>query len=203
MCISKLAVRNRRYCMTIQEMELELQQHMDNKRFHHTLGVMYTAGSLAMAHGVNVYDAMVGGLLHDCAKCVPKDVMKQKCIDHGVELSSFESENMALIHAKLGVAYASKYYGIVNPDILDSISYHTTGRPDMAVLEKIVYIADCIEPHRTLPNLDKLREFAFTDLDKAVYECSKHSLEHLQNRNIPIDPMTNETYEFYKPKEDK
>lgn len=189
--------------MTIQEIELKIQEHMDAKRFRHTLGVMYTAGSLAMAHGANINNAMIGGLLHDCAKCVPKNIMKKKCIDFKVELSEFESENMALIHAKLGVEFAKRYYGIINQDILNSISYHTTGRPDMSLLEKIVYIADCIEPYRSLPNMDKLREYAFTDIDRAVYECSKHGLEHLQNRNIPIDPMTNETYEFYKPKENK
>lgn len=189
--------------MTLQEMEKKVQSNMDPKRYRHTLGVMYTAGALAMSHGVDINAAMIGGLLHDCAKCVPKDIMHKKCDEYGVVLSEFESSNMALIHAKLGVAVAKKDYGITDEKILDSISYHTTGRPDMDVLEKIVYIADCIEPYRTLPGLEKLREFAFTNLDKAVYECSKNSLEHLRNRKIPIDSMTQKTFEYYKNMEDK
>lgn len=188
--------------MTIQEMEVTVEQYMDGKRFRHTLGVMYTAAAMAMAHGANINEAMIGGLLHDCAKCVPRDIMLKKCDDYGVVLSEFETSNLALIHGKLGVAIAKKHYEITSEDVLNSISFHTTGRKNMSLLEKIVYVADCIEPYRSRANLEKLREYAFSDIDRAVFECSRMSLEHLESRNIPIDPLTKETYEFYKPKEE-
>lgn len=189
--------------MNLIEIQTILQTKMDKRRYQHTLGVMYTAGALAMSYGMSVEQAMLAGLLHDCVKCVPKHTMKSMCTEYGVELSKIEQENFALVHAKLGAIVAQVEYGVDDPEILDAIRYHTTGRPEMTMLDKIVYMADYVEPYRDLANLDELRWLAFNNIDMALYECCKTTLWHLNNRKIPVDPMTQETYEFYKTKENK
>ena len=115
-----------------------------------------------------------------------------------MKLSKAEIAVPALIHSKLGACLAEKEYGVKNQRILDAISYHTTGRPDMTMLDKIIYLADYIEPGRKMiPSLPEVRHLSFTDIDQAVCVCADATLKYLQNSNRPVDPMTSKTYEFY------
>ena len=108
-------------------------------------------------------------------------------------------ENPVLLHAKVGAFYAKNKYGVDDETIIDSILYHTTGRPDMGILEKIIYVADYIEPHRKkLPNLAEIRKIAFSDIDMAVFLILENSLNYLEKGKTQIDPVTRETYDFYK-----
>ena len=182
----------------ILKIERKVKKELDQYRYMHTLGVMYTAASLAMRYQANVKDAMIAGLLHDCAKCIPGQDKIRLCKKYDIDITPIELSNPGLLHAKLGAYLAKKEYQVENEDILQAIRSHTTGRPDMSLLEKIIYIADYIEPGRNpLPNMDLVRKLAFEDLDECLFVMLKDSLEYLNSRNIPIDPMTEQTYEFY------
>ena len=183
----------------IEEMRLKLVNGLDEPRYQHTLGVMYTAASMAMCHGENVENALVAGLLHDCAKCISSIDKIKLCEENGIEISETEAKNTGLLHAKLGAFLAEKEYGVTDEDILMSIRSHTTGRPGMSLLEKIIYIADYMEPGRKeLPNMKDVRKLAFEDIDKCLYRILKDSLIYLKSRDFAIDPMTEETYNYYK-----
>ncbi len=177
----------------------KLCKKLDDKRYRHTLGVMYTSAALAMAHGQDVKRAQLAGLLHDCAKCVSNKKKVKICQKHEIPVTPFEEENPFLLHAKLGAYYAKKKYGVEDEEILSAISCHTTGKPNMTPLEQIVYIADYIEPMRdTAPNLGEIRRLAFQDLDKCTYKILKDTLDYLNSSPGKIDITTEQTYQYYR-----
>lgn len=178
-----------------------LKGELDKERYEHTLGVMYTSASLAMCHGADIDRALLAGILHDCAKCIPGNKKIKLCNKYHLSISEAESKNPSLLHAKLGAFLAAKKYHVKDKEVLNAITSHTTGRPGMSLLEKIVYIADYIEPGREeLPNMAEVRKMAFDDIDECLYRIVKDSLSYLKTRNIPIDTMTEKTYEYYKEK---
>lgn len=182
----------------LQKIQTRLKKHIDEDRFIHTLGVMYTSASMAMAHGCSMDDAQVAGLLHDCAKCIPNDKKLKICKKNQIEISSVEYENPILLHAKLGAFIAETKYDISDSNILQAIKYHTTGRAGMSVLEKIVFIADYIEPKRyKAKNLAEIRKMAFIDLDECVYMILRDTLAYLKNNPKAVDPTTSDAYDFY------
>lgn len=183
----------------IYEIQDKLKKLQNKRRFLHTLGVQYTAANMAMCHGCHIKQAEVAGLLHDCAKYMKEDTILEKCRKHKIEVSPFEERNAFLLHAKLGAFYAKTKYNVEDEDILNAITYHTTGRPDMSVIEKIVFIADYIEPSRPVfEGLDIIRKAAYTNLDKTMYLVLKKTLEYLAEDRREIDRMTNKSYEYYK-----
>ena len=184
---------------TIEEIQSKLKNELDDFRYRHTIGVMYTAASLAMCYGVDMEEAMIAGLLHDCAKCIPDGEKILLCQEYQIALTDTELQNHALIHPKLGAYIARKDYGIQNADILHAIAAHTTGHADMTVLEKIIFIADYIEPGRdTAPHLTELRKQAFENLDKAMYHILDDTLNYLHTKGGIIDAQTETTYQYYK-----
>ena len=123
-------------------------------RYEHTLGVSYTCMALAMRYSANLDQAEMAGLLHDCAKRYDDATIICKCQEHGIELTEGELRAPAVIHAKLGAWMAEHKYGITDPEVLSAIACHTTGKPAMSLLDKILYVADYIEPRRDkAPNL--------------------------------------------------
>lgn len=177
----------------------KVQMYQDGARYEHTVGVMYTAGALAMRYKVDMEKALLAGLLHDCAKGYSSDKKIELCKKYNLPISSAEKKNPGLLHAKLGAYLAKKKYGVEDREILDAIICHTTGRPEMTMLDKILYIADYIEPNRDqAPNLEALRHLAFVDLDECLYQILEASLLYLQSRDEVIDPMTEQTYLYYK-----
>ena len=183
----------------ILKLQHTLKKELDEDRYQHTLGVMYTSASMAMRYGADVTQALLAGLLHDCAKCIPGDKKIHLCEKYGLPVSDVEYENPGLLHARLGAYLAEKKYHIHDREIIHAISSHTTGRPGMSLLEKIVYIADYIEPgRRELPNMKEVRPLAFTNIDQCLYRILEDSLVYLNSRNISVDPMTQKTYDYYK-----
>ena len=177
----------------------ELRKTLKAKRFEHTMGVTYTAACLAMRYGADQEKARMAGLLHDCAKYLSPKEKISGCMKYGLTVSEFEEKNPELLHAKLGAAIAREKYGIDDPEILSAITWHTTGKPGMDLLDKILYIADYMEPNRDqAPNLKEVRRIAFLDLDECLYLILKDTVAYLSGRKITIDPITNETYEYYK-----
>lgn len=176
-----------------------LWKELDRDRYQHTMGVMYTAASMAMCHGEDVEKALYAGLLHDCAKCIPDNDKIKLCKKNHLEVTETEQKNPGLLHAKLGAYLAEHKYKIQDQDILNAIASHTTGVPAMSLLQKIVYIADYIEPgRRKLPNMTVVRELAFKDVDQCLYRMLTDSLTYLERTNKAVDPMTKQTYLYYK-----
>lgn len=181
---------------TIQE---NLKKLLQKKRYEHTIGVMYTAASLAMCYGTDTEQALKAGLLHDCGKYGSGGEQLKRCHELKIELTEAEKKMPALVHAKLGAYYARNLYEVTDVEILNAIRYHTTGRPGMTMLEKIIYIADYIEPGRPLiSGLAEVRRIAFRNIDRAVFMASGNTLNYLKNSEKCIDPVTVDTYEFYK-----
>ncbi len=181
------------------EMRKKLKKTQDKERYAHTKGVMNTAVCLAMAHGYDMEKAKIAGLLHDCAKCIPNEEKLLLCQKHNILVTAVERENPFLLHAKLGALLAEIEYHITDPDILHAIKVHTTGEPDMNLLDKIIYIADYIEPGRNkAPNLEKIRRLAFRDLNACMAQILRDTLIYLRSGNGSIDSTTELTYEFYR-----
>lgn len=183
---------------SLKKLRKEMEKAQNAKRFEHTLGVEYTAAALAMRYDCDVRDAQIAGLLHDCAKCLSDEKRLAICEKNHIPITALERRNPFLLHAKAGAYLAETKYGVNNADILNAIRNHTTGRQGMSTLEKIVFIADYIEPGRKhAPNLDQVRKLAFTDLDKALVKILEDTLEYLKETGGDVDPMTEETWRYY------
>lgn len=194
----------------LKKLRKAMEKELNAKRYEHTLCVAYTAASLAMVHYVDPNKALVAGMLHDCAKCLSNKKLISICEKNDLPVSETELQNpAALLHAKVGSFLAKEKYEVEDEDILNAIRYHTTGRPNMSSLEKILYIADYIEPCRKhASNLPQIRRMAFQDLDGTLYKILEDTLSYLHSvsghlddtalKTGPLDPTTQETYNYYK-----
>lgn len=182
----------------LKNIKKELKSSLDKNRYEHTLGVAYTAMCLAMKYEVDLDKAELAGLLHDCAKCIPDEKKLKKCYEHNINITEIEKEQPYLLHSKLGAFMAMDKYDIHDKDIINAILKHTTGTADMTMLEKIIYVADYIEPKRNkATNLPMLRKLAFEDIDMTVYIIMKDTVEYLKNKNTKIDDTTLKAYVYY------
>lgn len=169
--------RHHLYTDELTPIRSQVRQHQKKSRFVHTLGVAETSVRLAERYGADKKKAEIAGLLHDCAK----------------ELYP------GLLHASEGAKLAQSEYSIEDKEILDAIRWHTTGRPEMTLLDKIIYVADYIEPNRSqAPNLDEIRRLAMKDLDECLYTILEATLAYLKATRTSIDTMTEKTYLYYK-----
>ncbi len=185
--------------MNNKEIICRLRKELDFKRYEHTCGVAYTSAALAMRWDADVYKAYLAGLLHDCAKGMSDDDRLDICKKKGIYVSEVEHDNPSLLHAKVGAYLAKTVYEIDDEDILSAITYHTTGRAEMTLLEKIVFSADYLEPNRNHdPELPMIRRKAFTDLDEAVLKIYENTMRHLKNSTKALDPTTEEAYRYYQ-----
>ena len=186
------------------KLEKKLKKYMDEERFIHTQGVMYTACALAMCHNADMNQARLAGLLHDCAKCIPNSKKLKICQRENIPVSAAEEASPDLLHAKLGVYISKEKYGVTDREVLQAVRYHTTGRPEMTLLEKIIYIADYIEPGRDkAPNLPTVRRLAFQDLDETMYVILKDTLEYLEHGSGTIDATTRQACRYYQELHDR
>lgn len=183
----------------IKKLRRAMEKSLDSKRYEHTLGVAYTAAALAMRYEASILNAQTAGLLHDCAKCLTDEKKLSICAKHNISINEIERGNPYLLHAKVGSYLAMKEYHVEDADIINAILNHTTGRPGMSLLEKIIFIADYIEPNRIqAPNLKEIRKMAFVDLDRTLLMVLGDTLEYLKGTNSAIDPMTQKTYDYFE-----
>ena len=176
----------------------KLKGKLTEKRLIHSFGVEYTAACLAMRYKADIQKARIAGLLHDNAKCLPTEDKLKKCEKFKLPINDFERANPDLLHGKLGAYYAREKYGVSDEEILDAITYHTTGRPAMTLMDKIIFVADYIEPNRkVIFELPQIRKEAFVDIDATVLHILKNTLEYLDGKTDIIDEMTEETYKYY------
>ncbi|MEE8885628.1 MAG: bis(5'-nucleosyl)-tetraphosphatase (symmetrical) YqeK [Eubacteriales bacterium] len=181
-----------------QPIEERLKHDLTDNRYRHTMGVTYTACAMAMVYGADLHQARLAGLLHDCAKCIPNSEKIEICRKKKVPVTDFELEHPVLLHAKLGAYMAKKEYGVEDQEVLDAITWHTTGKPDMTLLEKIVFIADYIEPNRDKqPHLAEVRKEAFTDIDECMYMILNDTVEYLEGNPKTMDKTTLSACSYY------
>lgn len=181
------------------ELVRKLESELNYRRFIHTLGVANTAACLAMTYGSDIDKAERAGLLHDCAKCLDLKKMVRICDKAKLPISDYERKSPSLLHSKAGSVLAVTDYGVEDPDIINAIRYHTTGRPGMSLLEKIIFVADYIEPGRdAASDLPEVRKLAFENIDECVLKILYDTLLYLNTTGNSIDPMTQKTYEYYK-----
>ena len=170
-----------------------VKDELTEKRYNHTLGVLETAVKLAERYGVNCQKAELAAIFHDYAKFRSKDEMKTIIIEQNMpkDLLSFHHE---LWHAPVGSYLVKKEVGIDDEDILQAIKYHTTGNKNMNTLDKVIFLADYIEPGRDFPGVEKVRKLALENLDQAVIQSLKNTIQFLMDQGQPIYPDTFETY---------
>ncbi len=181
----------------LKKIKKDLKKELDKNRYQHTLGVMYTASCLAMRYSGDIQQAMLAGLLHDCAKCIPAERQIHLCEKNRIPMRDVELKNPHLLHAKLGALLAKSQYGIKDKTVLHAIEAHTTGMPNMGLLDKIIFVADYIEPHRDkAPDLAEVRKLAFDDINEAVLRILYDTIHYLDQRRGAVDPVTYDTYEF-------
>lgn len=184
---------------SIEDIQDKLRKKFKGNRYMHTLGVQYTSVCLAMKYGEDLKKAELAGLLHDCAKQLPEKKMIELCENHHEIISDMEYSQPFLLHGKAGACLAQDKFDIHDEDILNAIRFHTTGRPAMTLLEKIVFVADYIEPGRKeAKNLEFLRKMAFEDLDLATLKILEQTLEYLEQTGASVDQRTVVTRDFYK-----
>ena len=183
----------------IERLDNEMQKELKPGRYIHTVGVANMAYSLAVRWNYPPVTAQVAGLLHDCAKCITDEKRLSVCEKNHIPVTDIERKYPHLLHGKVGAHYCKSKYNIYDEQVAHAISVHTTGCPDMNLLDKIIFVADYIEPGRDKqPRLDVIRYMAFTDLDLCVYLILEDSVNYLNSNPDMVDPTTIDTFNFYK-----
>lgn len=159
------------------------------KRHAHILGVAQTAVELAKRWGADEELAFRAGILHDCTKYLSLSEHLAICEQYGLELDDMERESAKLLHSKTGAALARHLYG-QGDEVYWAIYWHTTGKADMTLLEKIIYLADYMEPNRKFDGVEDLRRLCYEDLDEALLLGVRMSIEDLNERGVPIHKNT-------------
>lgn len=184
--------------MKREKMAYKLKKELDRQRYEHTLGVEETAREMARIFGVDEEQAALAGLLHDCAKCMPLAQMTKAARHEDVD--DVMKTSKALMHAVAGRCIAEDVYNVKDEEVLSAIRWHTTGRAQMTPLEKIIYLADMIEPTRkSFDGLEELRVLCRTDLDAAMHRALSMSLEHVREQGKTLHPDTLAALRTYEP----
>ena len=176
-----------------------LRYMLTPKRFLHSRGVAEEAYRLAVHYGLNFQKAYMAGILHDCAKCLDEDTSFELCEKYGIKLDRVLREQPELIHSFLGAEMARHDFDIEDEEILSAIRYHTTGRPNMSELEKIIYLADFFEPSRKpFEGIETIRSLAYTDLNRAMDFALNHTINYIGKKNRLVHPLSLEAADCYR-----
>ena len=155
----------------------------------HVLGTEQEAVRLAERYGADVTKARIAALLHDCTKKLDMDEQLALCKKYHIPLDELERKALKLLHSKTGAAIARDVFA-VDDDVYNAIMYHTTGKPDMTLLEKIIYLADYIEPTRDFPGVEALRRTVYEDLDRGLLMGLTMTIEEMEEMGNPVHHMT-------------
>lgn len=170
--------------------------YLKPSRIAHVAGCESEAVKLAMHWGEDPENAAEAGILHDITKKLVLEEQLLLCEKYGIINDNAETENLKLLHAKTGAELSRDLFGI-SDEVYDAIRWHTTGKPDMSLLEKIIYMADYIEPNRDFPGVNDLRELAYEDLDAAMELGLKMSIEDIESYGEKPYYVTIDAYEWY------
>ena len=163
------------------------------KRRPHVEGVAETARRLAERWGADPDEAELAGLLHDCTKRYKGAEQLNLCEEYGIILTQADRESLPVLHALTGAEYARREFG-VSDEICAAIRTHTTGAPSMTLLQRIIYLADMIEPTREFSGVKALRKLAKRDLTQALIAATSRSIAYVCKRRQNLHPATVETY---------
>ena len=168
------------------------------KRRAHSVWVAKTAASRASALKLNEQTVVVAALLHDCAKNVPEDFALLK------GFTPPQGAPTSVVHQFAGAYIAEKKLGVTDEDVINAVRYHTSGRENMSMLEKLIFLADMVEPSRSYDGVEEIRELFYSDdtLDKCMLKALAETIKHLQKKGARIYELTLRAYEFYKQKEE-
>ncbi|KLU66043.1 putative nicotinate-nucleotide adenylyltransferase [Desulfosporosinus acididurans] len=178
---------------------MSLAKHiLSESRFKHTLGVADQAEMLAKRHGVDPVKARCAGLAHDLAKELPAKVQVGLARYWNLLEYPEDEQYPYVLHGRLSAYWLEHYFKVEDKDLLAAIASHTLGRPGMSPLEMLIYSADLTESGRTFPEVDKLRQSLYDDLEKGTFDCVEGTLLYLKESNHPIHPLTQLTYDDLK-----
>lgn len=172
-----------------------LTEYLSNERYEHTINVVKETISLAAVHKENLTKARIAAMLHDCAKEYPPDALEVAYEKYNLQPDILMRNNVNLSHGFLGAEIARKKFHITDVDILNAIRYHTTGRKNMSLLEKIVYLGDLTEPSRK--GTEKFRHLAYTDINAAMALALETTIYNVTEKKLPLHPLTLEAYEDF------
>ncbi|MGI6765640.1 MAG: bis(5'-nucleosyl)-tetraphosphatase (symmetrical) YqeK [Lentihominibacter sp.] len=165
-----------------------IETNLSEGRIKHTYAVTDEADKLARCYGADPMKIKIVSLLHDMARSMPVDAMNMY-IQH-LDLPAKYKNNPNLAHSKIGAELAARELGIDDEEILDGISYHTTGRAHMSLVEKIIFLADAIEPGRNYPGVDEIRKLAYEDIDAACAKSLSGTIEFITSKGKYLDEDT-------------
>ena len=177
--------------LPMEQLEKVVISLLNPNRVAHVLGCRDTAVDLAKRWGANEEDAARAGILHDITKAIDGPLQLTLCRAYGKILSDFSRKYPKTLHALTGSLVAQRIFG-ENEAVVSAICHHTTGKADMNLLEKIIYVADYMEPNRNFPGVEKLRELAYTDMDAALKLGLEMTLVHLKNQGAEVSPESRE-----------
>lgn len=171
-----------------------IRKRLSEPRFIHSLNVAEAAFQLAEKYGANCEKAYTAGLLHDIMKEERAEIQREYILHNGEKITVLESLNKQMLHQMSGAAYCRIELGIEDEDILGAIRYHTTGKRDMTLLQKVLYTADFISADRCYPDVSVMREKAQHSLDEAMLYSLKYTIKDLSEKMMLIHPDTLECY---------
>ena len=183
--------------LTLSQLRPVALSYLKHKRIPHVLGTEQEAIRLAERYGADVEKARIAALLHDCTKKLEMEDQLALCRQYGIELDELEQRALKLLHAKTGAAIARDVFG-VDEEIYNAIWWHTTGHAGMTLLEKIIYLADYIEPSRVFPGVEDLRKMCYEDLDKGLLMGLEMSIEEMRGMGNPVHHATIEARDALK-----
>lgn len=170
----------------IKEIKEVLSKRLSYKRYYHSLGVMNTAAELAARYGNDIERAKLAGILHDCTKEYPLEKQYEIIERYGVEIPEDEITVEKLLHSRTGAVMAKEEFGVTDKEVLSAISCHTAGKENMTEFEKILFLADFIDPSRDYRGVEAIRKKAFKDLDEAILDCTSFTVKDLAKRGKTI-----------------
>ena len=171
----------------LEEIRDYLKNNLKPARYGHTLGVVNTAIKLAEIYGEDKNKAEIAALCHDVAKNMSNEELKKVIDNENIALSIDEENTQELWHSIIGPVIAKKVFGIEDEEVLSAMRWHTTGKENMTNLEKIIYLADLIEPSRKFDGVDEIREIAYKDLDLAMLKALTHTTIYLLTKGFAVD----------------
>lgn len=180
--------------MNFESYRSAIRSFLGDKRYEHSLCVSRAAGQLARRYGADEKKAETAGILHDIMKDLPREEQKKLICQYGIRLTEVERNAPKLWHAILGAEYIRRELGVTDPEILQAVRYHTTGRENMTLLDKILFIADFISDDRDYPGVEQMREAAKESLEEAMVDGIAFTVKDLADEKRPIHPDTIAAY---------
>lgn len=168
----------------------EIIENIGLKRYEHSLRVMETAIELGKIYNVSIEQLRLAAYFHDCVKIREKTKLFELAKEYNFKLDPIMINNVELIHSELGALVAKERYGVEDLEVLNAIRYHTTGRRSMTDLEKIIFLADYIEPYRNFPGVEIVRKLAYEDLNQAILLSMDNTIKFLIEKRGLIHPRT-------------